>query len=434
MEANELAKEVIKNFKINEKTLDEYFSDENTKKRLIGRINQAITFSDGGEWSKLDDASIIIGGLAPLIAAVCGGFTWVHEIGHHMAANCVYDMSELTYYIYVNGFEGAHWLFGPSPFPLTPFGESLGQEASRGFLLAGGVGLESICCWGLFGLGYALRKNPVGKALMTFSTTWNIIGPSQYAVRGALGLASETQHAALALGIPPALFATLIAAPIPVALGAIYLKHKLSERKKEKRNILKCLISERKISPDELLESFQNYSKSEKINSLEHELLRSVPEKKRDKIAGLLSSKTSLPVEVECLYREKKFMKKIRGVVKKLLKNYTKFTDSLVKEYKPRIKEHNKEEKERNEGYFNSDYLSFKEELCYFGVPEKKIKNLYDMLHKSSSYEDFCIKNKKYKMAEKFMKKAGLSPESISLNKVVSALGDFYEKGPLHLR
>lgn len=436
------AKEVIKNFKINHKALDDYFSDENTKERIVERVDQAIAFSNKGSKSK----SLYAGIFGALLAKNTGLFTYAHEMGHYGFLNSLFDTSGMKIVWHVDAFENfkeflnepsfgtfLNWILGldrnhdkisgylgiqnGSPFSadLTEIGESLGRDTSLGLFYGGGVIVESLICSSLCWTGllaYVLGRKELGKGLMAFSTI-SQMSPLIYAITG-----SENIFAARCFGISPGMFGAILLSPISIAIGLAYLKHELDERKKKRREDIKLLIDKQKISLDEVFESFKNFDKNMEANSLEKELAD-----RADWLFNYCERK-----------EEKKTTKKIESITKKILKKYMGFIDFLATNYKDRIKEYNEEEKKREKGYFNADYISFKNELCYFGVSEKKIKKLYDMLHKSKNYEDFCIKKKKYELTEKFMKKASISPDDLPLNKVVSALGYFYKGSRLSLR
>lgn len=157
-------------------------------------------------------------GATAYLASTAFPSTYLHELGHKVAINALFQNSNPT--ITVTPFQGGFTRWRPSE--LTPLGESLGVTASRSVASMAGTAVDALSSVALFASGYKLRKrNPVlGTAMMGFSAA--TMATSTYYAASGIGkaLGSQPGHDFLALqatsGIPCWASAAIVASILPI--------------------------------------------------------------------------------------------------------------------------------------------------------------------------------------------------------------------------
>lgn len=144
--------------------------------------------------------------------------TYLHELGHKVAVNALYQNANPT--ISVTPFKGGSTTWSPGG-GLSPLGQKLGHSASRSAVAMAGTAMDALSSVALFAAGYKLKKsNPVlGTSMMCFSAM-NMLNSTSYAASGiGKAVASKPGHDFLTLqamtGLPCWASAVIVASILP---------------------------------------------------------------------------------------------------------------------------------------------------------------------------------------------------------------------------
>ena len=156
-------------------------------------------------------------GVGSYVAGTAFPSTYLHELGHKMAINTLYQNAHPT--ITVNPFKGGATSWRPTG--LSPLGEKLGATASRSTVAMAGTAMDALSSVALFATGYKLKKrNPVlGTSMMCYSAM-TMLNSTAYAASGiGKTVASQPGHDFLTLqsmsGIPCWASAVIVASILP---------------------------------------------------------------------------------------------------------------------------------------------------------------------------------------------------------------------------
>lgn len=162
-------------------------------------------------------------GLGAYTAGTAFPTTYLHELGHKLAINTLYEGANPT--IAVKPFRGGSTSWRPSG--LSPLGKSLGASASRSVVAMAGTAMDALSSVALFATGYHVRKkNPIaGTAMMTYGVM-NMANSTWYAASGiGKTAAANPGHDFLTLqsmsGIPCWASAAIVASILPLTYLAL---------------------------------------------------------------------------------------------------------------------------------------------------------------------------------------------------------------------
>jgi hypothetical protein len=128
--------------------------------------------------------SLIPGGILGIggwMAGTAYPTTYVHELGHKIAINALYEGANPTISVKPFGGGATRW----SPRALSPLGKQLGAVASRATVAMAGTAMDALSSVALFAAGYKIKKShPIlGTSMMCFSAM-NMLNSAAYAASG----------------------------------------------------------------------------------------------------------------------------------------------------------------------------------------------------------------------------------------------------------